>query len=86
VVDRTPPYVEEVLPGSPAAKAGLKPDDLIVYIDGLPVVSIQTYKEIMDRYRPDMEAKLEIRRGEKLQTVTLKIAPPVAKAPAAPKK
>jgi serine protease Do len=87
VVDRTPPYVEEVLPDSPAAKAGLKPDDLIVYIDGLPVVSIQTYKEIMDRYRPDMEAKLEIRRGEKLQTVTLKIAAPVAKMPAAaPKK
>jgi serine protease Do len=86
VVDRTPPYIEEVLPGSPAAKAGLKPDDLIVYIDGLPVVSIQTYKEIMDRYRPDMEAKLEIRRGEKLQTVTLKIVPPVTKTPPAPKK
>ncbi len=85
VVDRTPPYVEEVIPGSPAAKAGLKPDDLIVYIDGLPVVSIQTYKEIMDRYRPDMEAKLEIRRGEKLQTITLKIAPPITK-PSAPKK
>jgi serine protease Do len=86
VVDRTPPYVEEVVRGSPAAKAGIKPDDLIVYIDGLPVVSVATFKEIMDRYRPEMEVKLEIRRGEKLQTVTLKIDKPVAKAPAAPKK
>src|SRR5262249_3571376 len=37
VVDRTPPYVEEVIPGSPADQAKLRPDDLIVYVDGLPV-------------------------------------------------
>src|SRR5262249_30191593 len=29
VIERTPPYVEEVMPDSPAAKAGLRPDDLI---------------------------------------------------------
>src|SRR5262249_10364889 len=33
VVERTPPYVEELVPNSPAVKAGLKPDDLIVYVD-----------------------------------------------------
>src|SRR4051812_11278865 len=33
VVERTPPYVDSVAPGSPAQKAGLKPDDLIVYVD-----------------------------------------------------
>jgi S1-C subfamily serine protease len=30
VVDRTPPYVEDILPGSPAESAGVKADDLIV--------------------------------------------------------
>ena len=33
VVTRTPPYVDRVVPDSPAAKAGLRPDDLLVMID-----------------------------------------------------
>lgn len=78
-VERTPPYVEEVLPNSPAAKAGLKPDDLIVYVDGLPVGSIQTFKEVLDRYRPGVEVKLEVRRGDKLTTVPLTLTEPPKK-------
>ena len=34
VVERTPPYIEAVEAASPAAKAGLKPDDLVIYLDG----------------------------------------------------
>jgi len=30
VLERTPPYVDRVLPDSPAARAGIRPDDLIV--------------------------------------------------------
>jgi serine protease Do len=77
VVERTPPYVEEIAPNSPAAKAGVKPDDLVVYVDGLQVISIKDYKEIIDSVRPDTEVKLEVRRGDKLTTLTLKLeAPP----------
>ena len=87
VVERTPPYVEEVEANSPAAKAQLKPDDLIVYVNGLPVVDISTYHEIMARFRPDTEVKLEIQRGNKLSTVSIKVEKPKggAKKPA-PKK
>jgi serine protease Do len=84
VVERTPPYVEEVRAGSPAAKAGLKPDDLIVYIDGLPVSSIEMFQEVLNRYRPGTEIKLEVQRGVKLTTLTLTLAEPPK--PAAPKK
>jgi serine protease Do len=79
VVERTPPYVEEVAPGSPAEKAGLKPDDLIVYVDGLPVNDIHTFREILGRYRPNMPVKLEVQRGRKLQTVTLTLEKPRGK-------
>ena len=72
------------MPGSPAAKAGLKPDDLIVYVDGLPVASIQTFKEILSRYRPGDDLKLEVRRGDKLTTVAIKLEEP-ARKPAANK-
>jgi S1-C subfamily serine protease len=30
VMERTPPYIDRILPDSPAAKAGVRPDDLIV--------------------------------------------------------
>ena len=73
-VEHTPPYVEEVVPNSPAAKSGLKPDDLIVYVDGLPVATIQTFKDALERYRPGTEIKLEVRRGDRLTTVPLTIA------------
>ncbi len=74
VVERTPPYVDGIMLDSPAARAGLKPDDLIVYVEGLPVNSIQVYQEMMDRYRPGTEVKLDVRRGEKFHTLTLKLA------------
>lgn len=71
VVERTPPYVESVRPNSPAAKAGLKPDDLIAYIDGDPVISISVFHDLMSRARPGTPVKLEVRRGERLLTVEL---------------
>ncbi|HEY1380020.1 MAG TPA: trypsin-like peptidase domain-containing protein, partial [Gemmataceae bacterium] len=66
VVERTPPYVEEVAAESPAAKAGVKVDDLVVYLDGEPVVSIAAFKEMMLKTRPGTVVKLEVRRGDKL--------------------
>ena len=42
-VPTTPPYVEEVTAGSPAAAAKLKADDLIVYVDGNLIGSIKGF-------------------------------------------
>jgi serine protease Do len=76
VVDRTPPYVEDTEPGSPAEKAGLKPDDLIVYVDGEKIVSIKDLKQIIEKGRPGSVFKLEVRRGDKLTSIDLKLEPP----------
>jgi S1-C subfamily serine protease len=69
VVERTPPYVDDVLPGTPAYKAGFKPDDLIVYVDGLPAPSIDIYTELMASYGPGDKPRIEVRRGDKLLTI-----------------
>ena len=37
--------------GSPAAKAGLRPDDLVSFVDGEPIVSIKAFHEWMKRKR-----------------------------------
>jgi serine protease Do len=81
-VERTPPYVEDVVPGSPADKAKLRPDDLIVYLDGLPVGDIHTFKEVLSRYHPNQTVKMEIQRDRKLQTISLTLAKPPTKKPA----
>lgn len=69
----TPPYIEEVLPKSPAADAGLRPDDLIVYVDGELVPSIKMYRDIMKQVGPGNEIKLEVQRGSTLKSVKLKL-------------
>lgn len=78
-VERTPPFIEDVVPGSPADKAKLQPDDLIVYVDGVLIGDIHTYLEVLSRYHPNQTVKLEIQRDRKLQTVTLTLEKPKAK-------
>ena len=75
VVERTPPYVEEVEPGSPAYKAGLKPDDLVIYLDGEPVYSTDIFKDLLKRYQPGDKVQIEIRRGDNLTAMNLELAP-----------
>jgi serine protease Do len=73
VVSLTPPYVEEVLAGSPAAKAGIRPDDLIVYVDGELVPSIRMFRDVLKSTRPGNSIRLELQRGSKLISVDLKL-------------
>ena len=86
VLERTPAYVEDVVPGSPADKAGLRPDDLVSFVDGEPVVSINAFGDFVKRNtRPGTVVRLEVRRGEALQTVELTLgAHPGKPAPPAP--
>ena len=86
VLERTPAYVEDVVPGSPADKAGLRPDDLVSFVDGEPIVSIKAFDEFVKKNtRAGTVVRLEIRRGEALQTVELTLgAQPAKTAPAVP--
>ncbi len=76
-VDRTPPYIEAVQSGSPAAKAGLKPDDLIVFLrvpggeDGMRleervIGSVKVFKEVMGHVDPGNKVTVIVRRGNQL--------------------
>jgi serine protease Do len=84
-VPRTPAFIEDILPESPAARVGLKPDDLIVYLDGEQVPSVKALNEVLDRMPPGTEIQLEVRRSdrqtkaERLVTVRLKLEERVSK-------
>lgn len=73
VIERTPPYIEELTPGSPGAKAGLKPDDLVSFVDGEPIYSIKAFNDYIKKTKPGMTLRLEVRRGDNLQTIELKL-------------
>jgi serine protease Do len=70
-VSTTPPYVDEVIPGSPASKAKLQPDDLIVYVDGELVQTVKAFKEILKLSSPGTLLQLEVQRGMELKTIKL---------------
>jgi len=74
VVDSTPPYIEEVVFDSPASKAGLQPDDLIVYVDGELINDIKSFREIMTSFGPNREISFEVQRGNALKSVKMMLS------------
>lgn len=58
-------------PGSPAARAGLRPGDTLVKVNGMPLKDFQTLKETVQVFD---KMALEIRRGEKTIEVNIVVA------------
>ena len=59
--------VEEVVPGSAAEKAGLRPGDVLLEIDGEEVADLRGYAKLLARRAPGERVRLTIERdGERL--------------------
>jgi S1-C subfamily serine protease len=71
VLPRTPPYVDAVLPNSAAARVGLKPDDLIVFIEGEATASCAAVVEALARREKFDAVRLSVLRNGKLIEVSL---------------
>jgi serine protease Do len=70
---KTPPFVEGVKPGSPAAKAGVRMDDLILFVGERVVPSCKQLADelkFVDRLDP---VKLTIQRGQELVEVSIQL-------------
>jgi serine protease Do len=71
ILERTPPFIDVVRPGTPAAESGLQPDDLVLFVNERLVQSCKalvTELEHIDRIDP---VKLTVVRNEELVEVTL---------------
>jgi len=69
----TPAYVDRVAPGSPAARAGLRPDDLVLRIDRTAVKNWKTFDKMMAKYRAGETAQLTIKRKEEVKVIAVKL-------------
>jgi serine protease Do len=76
VVVRTPPYIDRVLPESPAAKAGLRPDDLVVMINATVAASCRDAVGLLNRLESDANVRIAVLRGEELVEVSLSASSP----------
>lgn len=77
---RTGVIIHEVVAGSPAAKAKLNPNDILVDMDGKSVDSMNSLKTILLNYKVGDHAKLTIFRGGEKKTldITFEAFQPVA--------
>jgi S1-C subfamily serine protease len=75
VVSRTPPYVDRIIHGSPAAAAGLRPDDLLVMIDSQVASSCRETVGLVERLEFDASVRVAVLRGDDFLEFTLSTKP-----------
>jgi len=66
--------ITQVIKDSPAEKAGLKKDDVIVRFEGDSVTSVRKLNRLVSEVAPDQTAKLVISRGGSEQEVAVTVA------------
>jgi serine protease Do len=71
VLNRTPAYIDRILPGSQAEKVGLLPNDLILFVGDNLVQSCKLLREDLGRLEANDVLKLVVRRGDKLVSVEM---------------
>lgn len=84
VLERTPPFIDLVRTGSPAASAGLRPDDLVLFVNGRLVPSCPALVEELGRLHRDEPVKLSIMRGDALIEFALESGPTPSPSPSSP--
>jgi serine protease Do len=62
--DRTPPYIDYVVPGSPAAKAGLRPDDIVYLVGERLTPSCKSLREELSYIDYEDKVKLTLLRSQ----------------------
>jgi serine protease Do len=75
VVSRTPPYIDRVIPESPAEEAGLRADDLLIMIDTQVVSSCREAGHLIERLEQDATVRIAALRGEQFVELTLTAKP-----------
>ncbi len=69
---RSPPaYVDRVFPDSPAQRAGIRPDDMIVRVNDYPIRTCAEFRRALKAFGPGESIDLTLKRGSRVTKVTL---------------
>jgi len=72
VLELTPAYVDEVLPESPAARADVRPDDLILMVSGKRIDSQRTLRRMLRTIDRRDDVELTIQRDTEILPLVLR--------------
>lgn len=72
--------VSQVIPGSPAEKAGIKQGDIILDYNGTPIEGASQLKNLVGQTKPGSTAKLTVWRDKKTTTINVAMAERTAKS------
>jgi S1-C subfamily serine protease len=64
-------FVQQVMPGSPVARAGVHPGDIVVAVDGRPTATFDDLHRATTRLQPGVPVALRLLRGTELVTTEL---------------
>lgn len=73
VLYRTPAFVDAVIPGSAAEKAGIRPNDLVLFVNDELIQSCRMLREDLGRLEAGDVLKLVLRRGNMLVPVEMPV-------------
>ncbi|HEY1066123.1 MAG TPA: trypsin-like peptidase domain-containing protein [Pirellulales bacterium] len=73
VIERTPPFIDEVRSGSPAAGSGLRPDDLVLFVNGRLVQSCKTLVSELERIDRAETLNITVIRDQELIEVEMSL-------------
>ena len=76
--------IGELLPDSPAEKAGIQQHDVIQQIDGQPVKELADLQKILRGTRPGQEMTFTVVRGKETKEIKVTLGTRPATAPPAP--
>ena len=65
--------IKNVMPGSGAAEAGLRPGDVIVVVGGTDVRDSATVKRVIEKSKPGDVLAMRIRRGDEERDVSVRL-------------
>ena len=65
--------VDAVRAGSPAARAGMQPGDIIIAVNDAPVDDMRSYAAALKRLDPGDEIRVRLRRDGQEQTLTTRV-------------
>lgn len=82
LLDKTPPFIEAVPPGSAAARAGLEPDDLVIAVGGRAVASRAAVERELGRLAAGDPVRLSVIRAGRIVECDLGPRPPAKEQPA----
>ena len=77
VLDKTPPFVDAVLPNSSAESAGVRSDDLVLYIGDVLTPSCTKVLEELRRLDEFASVRVTLLRGSEVVEVVLRTSPTV---------